>query len=709
MQTIAQMIDEMKRLFCMVCIGITPFMAAGCTRSIDPSGPDSIPADVVKISALNGAVTRTALGELKDGKYPVPWSEDDVISVNGNASTSIEIDKDNPSLAQFSLSGVLNPPYCAVYPASATGSYDASAGTVAITLPSEQEYMEGSFDPSSAVMLGYGLSGVMSFRHAVAFLKITAGGGSSESAIRSVKVSSVAREAMSGPFTAVFSEDGCTMASDSPERTPVTLTSNAGVPQGEPMYIAIPAQTYTKGICMQLKDAEGHLQFYLSSKSFTAAAGYVYNTSVAFDGDGSWVGVAIDGAGLEDDAFGFEFGSFDMSMADALISEPPVIESVVESRYLHENMGKFLMTVGIAYVPDTSNPGHGRIWNCVVGGGDNKNAYFLLNWSDDGGDTWTDTRFVVDSHKGCPMIDRRTIVGNIWTAPDGKLWLFMDESLTYFDGKSSNWCAVCENPLDPQPEWSEVRYIGFGCSLQLPTVMSTGEWVLPVSLWDRKRITDNRFKNANHDLDPYRGAHCFVSEDRGATWEDRSFLNTATPRFDEHCFVEMTRDGQKVWWITARSQSNGIEQAFSFDRGYSWKADTSAAAASVSVMTPFQNHTSSRHLMRRVNESTILFVRHGSQGESVGRKYLTAYVSQDDGRNWSGGLVLDDRTEYSMSYPCAVVLENGDILLSYDYGRDNPEGGELYLARFSVDDVLNGSVTSEKGFLRKLIFKAGQK
>lgn len=281
-------------------------------------------------------------------------------------------------------------------------------------------------------------------------------------------------------------------------------------------------------------------------------------------------------------ACGYKSGPNGLSGTDALTLCRPKIESEIDPGYMQKNIGNFVMTIGIAYVPDDGKRGFGRLWNCVVGGGDNANAYFLLNWSDDGGLSWTDTKFVIDPHGGYPGIPRRTIVGNLWTAPDGKLWLFFDQSVSYFDGMSSNWCSVCGNPLDDNPEWSRPVHIGFGCSLQRPTVMSTGEWVLPVSLWDRKRITDARFSEAHHDLDGVRGAHCFVSVDEGATWEDRSFLNTESPRFDEHCFVELKNEADPsapVWWVTARSASSEIQQAFSYDRGRTWKTTRNPLAA----------------------------------------------------------------------------------------------------------------------------------
>lgn len=40
----------------------------------------------------------------------------------------------------------------------------------------------------------------------------------------------------------------------------------------------------------------------------------------------------------------------------------------------------------------------GRIWSCWVAGGDNEDAFFVLNTSDDNGKTWSNRRMVIDPH-----------------------------------------------------------------------------------------------------------------------------------------------------------------------------------------------------------------------------------------------------------------------------------------------------------------------
>ena len=78
-----------------------------------------------------------------------------------------------------------------------------------------------------------------------------------------------------------------------------------------------------------------------------------------------------------------------ISMMDSLAMEPPQIQTEFNRKYKVRNLD-YGMTIGVEQTPG------GRIWNCFVGGGDNEAAYFVLNWSDDGGQTWTDSKYVID-------------------------------------------------------------------------------------------------------------------------------------------------------------------------------------------------------------------------------------------------------------------------------------------------------------------------
>lgn len=405
--------------------------------------------------------------------------------------------------------------------------------------------------------------------------------------------------------------------------------------------------------------------------------------------------IAIAAVFIENQAFSQELLSSEMlEVCDSLAMVPPVIRKISQSdlaKYSVKTLD-YGMTLGIEKTPC------GRIWNCFIGGGDNADAYLLINWSDNGGKKWTDVKFVVDPHDNSLPFKRRTIVGQLWTDPDGRLWLFMDQAMTYFDGRSANWCAVCENPDADEPVWSEPRYIGFGCTLNKPTVMSTGEWVLPVSLWVRSRINvakeagweQSPFTEAHHELDSLRGAHCFVSEDKGHTWEDRSFVCFPSPSFDEHIFIEL-EDGR--WWMTART-GEGICQSFSSDRGRTWTAPEHYSA-----------HVNSRHFITRLQSGDLLIVRHGMPDKKLkGRSHLRAFISDDDGKTWKGCLLLDERS--GISYPTGFQDKDGYIYISYDYERT--KCGELYMAKFREEDILAQQLVSPKGFLGKLIYRPGR-
>ena len=60
---------------------------------------------------------------------------------------------------------------------------------------------------------------------------------------------------------------------------------------------------------------------------------------------------------------------------DSLSMVPPQIQSEFDAKYLTENLD-YGMTIGIEQTPG------GRIWNCFVGGGDNEDAFFVLQYKE---------------------------------------------------------------------------------------------------------------------------------------------------------------------------------------------------------------------------------------------------------------------------------------------------------------------------------------
>lgn len=361
--------------------------------------------------------------------------------------------------------------------------------------------------------------------------------------------------------------------------------------------------------------------------------------------------------------------------------ETPVLNTTPLPEYGYDRLD-YGMTIGIER---TQN---GRIWACWVGGGDNEDAFFVLNRSDDDGETWSNPKLVIDPQNPALSEKRRTIVGNLWTDPKGRLWLFFDQSMTYFDGRNGLWYTVCENPDAEEPTWSEPERIWHGCALNKPIVLEDGTWMLGVSLWDRSKIKSDVFKDAFPELDSLRMANVLVSTDEGKTWERRGGVQFSTPQFDEQQIVERENG---TLWMTARTRKEGLWQSISHDQGRTWSSPEE-----------FMPHISSRHLLRRLESGRLLLIKHGGLDEKTRfRSKLTAYLSDDDGKTWKGGLMIDERR--GVSYPDGFQAPDGTIYISYDRNRD--WDGEILMARFTEEDVLSGAFQSDTAKSRILISK----
>jgi predicted neuraminidase len=254
-----------------------------------------------------------------------------------------------------------------------------------------------------------------------------------------------------------------------------------------------------------------------------------------------------------------------------------------------------------------------------------------------------------------------------------------------FDGRAGVWATVCENPDDDTPVWSEPRRIWHGVTLNKPTVLSTGEWMLPISLDQRPGF--RQFKGCFRELDPLRGANVFVSNDKGETWTRRGCVSFPNPDWHEHMIVER-RDG--TLWMLART-AKGIMQSTSSDGGQTWAKPSEPPA----IRQP-----NARFHIRRLASGRILLVKHGDAIDAhQGRIKLSAWLSADEGQSWQGGLILDERK--GISYPDGFQAPDGTIYISYD--RNRATDGEILLARFTEEDILAKNLIGPESKLRMLI------
>lgn len=356
---------------------------------------------------------------------------------------------------------------------------------------------------------------------------------------------------------------------------------------------------------------------------------------------------------------------------------PPKLNTSPLPEYDYDKLD-YGMTIGIERTPN------GRLWACWVAGGDSPEAFFVLATSDDDGETWSSPRLVIDTHSSELPRPRSILVGNLWTDPLGRLWLIFDQSMDMFDGRAGVWAAICENPDAEHPEWSAPRRIWHGVTLNKPTVLSTGEWMLPVSLDQRGGF--GPFKGCFAELDPLRGANVFISTDKGTKWERRGMATFPNPDWHEHMIVER-RDGSL--WMLARTRK-GIMECTSTDGGITWSMPADSAI----------KHPNARFHIRRLASGRLLLIKHCDRIDAhAGRVQLSAWLSDDDGKSWNGGLVLDERK--GISYPDGFQAPDGTIYISYD--RNRSTDGEILLARFTEDDVVAKEPVSPRSKLKMLI------
>ncbi len=364
-----------------------------------------------------------------------------------------------------------------------------------------------------------------------------------------------------------------------------------------------------------------------------------------------------------------------------LAMQPPVVNIAPGAEY-SDAQRDYAMTIGLERTQK------GRLWAAWVGGGDSDKGYFVAASSDDEGRTWSPPRLVIDPPDVPNGLRRRILVGNFWCDPTGKLWLFFDQSMGYFDGRAGAWAITCDNPDAANPVWSAPRRLWHGATLNKPTVLANGDWLMPIALWTRDRIGPKELREGFRELDEWRMANWFVSTDKGTTWTRRGGVVVPQSDFDEHMTVEL-KDGRL--WMLARTKY-GIAETFSPDGGRTW----TEPKASV-IQNP-----SARFFLRRLASGRILLVKNGPLDQRTGRTQMSAFLSEDEGKSWQGGLVFEERN--GVSYPDGFQAPDGRIFISYD--RERAKEREILMAVFTEADVLAGKAVSPEARLKVLISKA---
>ena len=275
----------------------------------------------------------------------------------------------------------------------------------------------------------------------------------------------------------------------------------------------------------------------------------------------------------------------------------------------------------------------------------------------------------------------------LWIDPQGRLWLFWADVPDYVTR-----AVRCDEPDAPVLRWSEEITVGEGVMMNKPTVLSTGEWLLPLTLWGAHAIGPTPEYAVPQ---PYSGTAVWHSTDSGESFALLSVADVPQRWFDEHMLLEK-QDGSIELYVRAVC---GIAKSVSTDGGRSWSIGEDTGLGG----------PNSRFFIRRLQSGRVLLINHYRY---TGRSHLTALLSEDDGATWPYRLLLDERSE--VSYPDGTQTADGVIHIVYDRQRggfkESKEEAlacarEILTARITEGDILAGALVTPDSCLQQVASK----
>ncbi len=304
----------------------------------------------------------------------------------------------------------------------------------------------------------------------------------------------------------------------------------------------------------------------------------------------------------------------------------------------------------------------------------------VLSYSDDDGKTFTPPEAM-----GLPTNDgTRCFDPTLWIDPKGRLWYIFNRGNKDLP-KHDVWARICDDPDAAKPQWGPEFRIGYDAPftfrMNKVTVLSTGEWLMPVTLAEKPVPA---WCTGYNDKQTPTLHGVGISTDEGRTWTLHGAVKSK-PWALENMITEL-KDGRL--WMLIRTNSGVLWQSHSTDKGRTWSDGNPS-----SIKSP-----GSRFYIRRLSSGNLLLINHH---KFTGRSHLTAQLSTDDGATWNDGLLLDERG--GVSYPDGVQDKDGLIWITYD--RDRGGAGEILLAKFREEDVVAGKDVSGTVTLKQIVDK----
>lgn len=336
-------------------------------------------------------------------------------------------------------------------------------------------------------------------------------------------------------------------------------------------------------------------------------------------------------------------------------------------------------------IPSIAVSAGGRLWATWYGsntGGEDSNNYCTLATSSDGGISWKEV-LVADPDGEGPL---RAFDPEVWVSPENILFWTWTERVSVLQAEAKDPNAGCLSspkrdrlmcagfPADNEivSPFPEPRQIARGVMMCKPALLDDGTWLFPVAHWYEEP-----------------SACFYASTDKGATFTLRGgvTLPKVNRLFDEHTLVQLGDGG--LLSFQRGDRGTNVFESTSHDRGRTWQQ----------VKPARFKHASTRHFLKKLADGRILLVKNGEIDEDCGRRKLKAFISDDDGKSWKGGLLLDERSD--VSYPDGDQGPDGRIYVVYD--RDRLGEQEVLMACFTAADLLAGKLVDRGSMLKKRI------
>ncbi len=269
--------------------------------------------------------------------------------------------------------------------------------------------------------------------------------------------------------------------------------------------------------------------------------------------------------------------------------------------------------------------------------------YLMVAVSVDRGSTWRQSELIINPIKSnvryfdaCFFKDKYDNLYITWSKSTGSgIW----------DGKGGVWYTKISYIKDTVRTQKPFR-IANGVMMNKPITTNDSKSVLfPISHWFWAGYTFT-----NQKVYKYKADYGVKTLQNLSIISSLPISNSIRSTADEHQFVHLLDSSYYAMIRTI----DGIYYTTSKD-GIQW--------ASCQKFTMLGATTQARYNISRLKSGNLILV----MNNSTGRTNMTVYLSTDDGRTWSRGLMFDNRNQ--VSYPDVVQDTEGRIYISYDFDR----------------------------------------